>query len=159
MLLVTAILFALHPSFTCARAADATPRQVFDRAWELVKQKYYDPTFNGQSWDALKQTCGAQIATADDAHKSIQDLLGRLDNPSTVFLDQKAFASRPVNASAKIVGIGINLQRTKDGSKLLVTRTIQGGPAELAGIEAGDEMIQMDGHESKGMSPEHARIR
>ncbi|MGC5231002.1 PDZ domain-containing protein, partial [Klebsiella pneumoniae] len=51
---------------------------------------------------------------------------------------------------------GINLQQSKETKHLVVTRTIEDGPAETAGIKAGDEIVGIDGLNAIGMTPEQA---
>lgn len=139
-----------------AQSHRSQPQEIYHRAWQLVRDNYYDGSFNHKDWNELEHKYDNDIRTTSDAHKCIKLMLQTLNDPYTRFLDPKAFQDENDAIDAKIVGIGINLQQSKDQQKLIVTRTIEGGPAELAGIRAGDEMIAVDGLSSIGLTPEQA---
>lgn len=48
------------------------------------------------------------------------------------------------------VGVGIEL--TKKADKILVVRTIPGGPSEAAGVQPNDEVVAINGRPAQGMS-------
>jgi carboxyl-terminal processing protease len=157
---VTAALAALFliliiPSqATYAHHGDA--RAIYHQAWELVKDNYYDPTYNGHDWNELEHKYDSQIKNVDDAFRSIKLMLAGLNDPYTRFLDPRAFQDENDAIDAHIVGIGVNLQQSKDQSHLVVTRTIEGAPAEKAGITSGDEIVTIDGVTALGITPEQA---
>ncbi len=132
------------------------PSEIYHRAWQLVKDNYYDPSFNGVNWKELEHKFDSKMDTVDDAHKYIKVMLKSLNDPYTRFLDVKAFQDENDAIDAKIVGIGITLSQTKDKSKLLITRTIEEGPAEQAGVKAGDEIVAIDNSNAVGITPEQA---
>lgn len=132
------------------------PDEVYHRAWQLVKDNYYEPGFNGVNWKELEHKFDNKMETLDDAHKYIKVMLKSLNDPYTRFLDIRAFQDENDAIDAKIVGIGINLQQTKDKTKLLITRTIEDGPAEQAGVKAGDEIVAIDNANAVGITPEQA---
>ncbi|MBO4939341.1 MAG: PDZ domain-containing protein [Oscillospiraceae bacterium] len=55
------------------------------------------------------------------------------------------------------VGIGISIQMMEDGSGLLVVKVNEGGPAEEAGMLAGDVIVRIEGQSTEGMSTSDAR--
>ena len=83
-------------------------------------------------------------------------MLEALNDPYTRFLDPRAFQDENDAIDARIVGIGINLQLNKESGKLIVTRTIEDGPAEQSGIKIGDEIVGIDNISAVGMTPEQA---
>lgn len=137
-------------------ARHSQPLEIYHQAWELVKDNYYDPTFAGQNWDGFEHKYDDQIRSTSDAYKAIKLMLQSLSDPYTRLLEPRAFQDENDAIDAHIVGIGINLQESKDLSHLIVTRTIENGPAEIAGVRAGDEIVAIDGREAAGMSPEQA---
>ena len=86
-------------------------------------------------------------------------MLEALNDPYTRYLDPRAFQDENDAIDARIVGIGINLQQSKDQQHLIVTRTIEAGPAETVGVRAGDEIVGIDGTSAIGMTPEQAADR
>lgn len=139
-----------------AQGHRSQPQEIYQRAWQLVRDNYYEPTFNGQSWSAWEHKFDGQIRTTAEAHKAIKIMLESLNDPYTRFLDPRAFQDENDAIDARIVGIGINLQQSKDRQKLVVTRTIDNSPASEAGVLAGDEIVAIDGQSAIGLTPEQA---
>lgn len=139
-----------------AQGHRSQPQEIYHRAWQLVRDNYYDSSFNHRDWAELEHKYDSQLHTTQDAFRCIKVMLETLNDPYTRFLDPKAFQDENDAIDAHIVGIGINLQQSKDLTKLIVTRTIEDGPAEESGIRAGDEIIGIDGNSAIGMTPEQA---
>lgn len=133
------------------------PRDVYHKAWELVRDTYYEPTFHGQNWSSWEHKYDGDIKTVADAHKSIKVMLESLKDPYTRFLDPQSFRDENDAINAKIVGIGINL--VQKGDRLIVTKTIANSPAQNAGLKEKDEIVAIDGHSAVGLSPEQAADR
>lgn len=139
-----------------AQGHRSQPQEIYQRAWQLVRDNYFDSGFNGQNWSAWEHKFDGQIHNTADAHKAIKSMLESLNDPYTRFLDPRAFQDENDAIDAKIVGIGINLQQSKDQNHLIVTRTIEGSPADQAGINSGDEIVSIDGSSAIGLTPEQA---
>lgn len=133
------------------------PKNIYHKAWKLVYENYYEADYNGVNWKNLEHKYDRDIRTVEDAHKYIKVMLKTLHDPYTRFLDPKAYKDESNAIDAKIVGIGINLMQKN--SKLMITRTIEEGPAEEAGVLAGDEIIGIDGRNAVGITPEQAAER
>lgn len=131
-------------------------RQIYHRAWELVKDNYYDTNFNGVNWYDYEHKYDSQISSSDDAYRAVKKMLEALNDPYTRFLDTRAFQDENDAINSHIVGIGINLQQTKDQTHLIITRTIEDSPAEKAGLRAGDELIAIDNTCALGITPDQA---
>ncbi len=151
-----ASVFVLSMAYQPAQGHRSQPQETYHRAWQLVRDNYFDSTFNNHDWDQLEHKYDGQIRTTEDSFKYIKVMLETLNDPYTRFLDPKAFQDENDAIDARIVGIGINLQQSKDSGKLIVTRTIEDGPAEQAGIRAGDEIVSIDGMNAVGFTPEQA---
>lgn len=70
-------------------------------------------------------------------------------DPYTVYYTPEEFADFMQSSSGVSYGIGVIVGKTDDGA-LLVSRVISGGPAERAGIEAGDLITEVDGEPVAG---------
>src|ERR1700733_9485258 len=151
-----AAIFILSLSYQPAQGHRSQPQEIYHRAWQLVRDNYYDPSFNNRDWNELEHKYDGQIKSNDDAFKYVKVMLENLNDPYTRFLDPRAFQDENDAIDASIVGIGINLQQSKDNGKLIITRTIEDGPAEKAGLRAGDEIVGIDGLNAIGMTPEQA---
>jgi carboxyl-terminal processing protease len=154
--LFLASIFILSLTYQPAQGHRSQPQEIYHRAWQLVRDNYYDPSFNNRDWNELEHKYDAQIKSNDDAFKYVKVMLENLNDPYTRFLDPRAFQDENDAIDARIVGIGINLQQSKDNGKLIITRTIEDGPAEKAGLRAGDEIVGIDGLNAIGMTPEQA---
>ncbi len=135
------------------------PVDIYHRAWQLVRDNYYDANFNGRNWSELEHKFDSQIKTTADAHKYVKVMLESLNDPYTRFLDPRAFQDENDAIDARIVGIGINLTQSKDLQRLIINRVIEGGPAEQSGVKSNDEIAAIDGFNATGMTPDQAADR
>lgn len=153
-ILLIVLMLGMH---TCVLAAQLKPREIYHRAWALVRDNYFDPTFNGVDWSSFEHKFDDRIRTEADAEKYTREMLWTLKDPSTGFLNRKALEDNRSKRLARIVGIGINLKSMNND--LVVTRTVVSGPAELAGVKAGDVIVAINGASSIGITPEQAAQR
>lgn len=84
----------------------------------------------------------------------LQRWLASLNDPYTRFLDPKEFAEETSSIQGSLKGIGIQIA-VKDG-KLMVIAPLEGTPAERAGIIADDEILEIDGVSTKGITVDKA---
>jgi carboxyl-terminal processing protease len=150
----TLICISLTTVFQPALGHRSQPIESYHRAWQLVRDNYYDARFNGHNWSEFEHKYDSQIKTSADAHRYIKVMLESLNDPYTRFLDPRAFQDENDAIDAHIVGIGINLRQ--DNQHLIVARTIEDGPAEKAGVRKEDEIVAVDGNNAIGMTPEQA---
>ena len=54
------------------------------------------------------------------------------------------------------VGIGMSFRQRKDNGEAEIMQVYEGGPAEEAGLQAGDKLVAFDGHPLDGMSSDEA---
>lgn len=137
-----------------AQGYKSGPKDIYHQAWSLVRDNYYDASFNNQNWGSWEHKFDNDIHTVPDAHKAVKTILESLKDPYTRFLDPRAFQDENDAIDSRIVGIGINLLQKEN--KLIVTRTIDGSPAANAGLREKDEIIAIDGTNSVGFTPEQA---
>ncbi|HYT60558.1 MAG TPA: S41 family peptidase [Haliangiales bacterium] len=75
-------------SFTARMEVDevAERRQVFEEAWRVMKNRFYDPKMHGVDWAAAKQTYEPlleNVADADELHTVIMQMIGELNASHT----------------------------------------------------------------------------
>lgn len=133
------------------------PSDLYDNVWRLINAKYVDQTNNMQDWDTWRHKYDKYIQTDEDAYVAIGTMLTSLDDPYTKFLDPKDFAEETSSIRGSLKGIGIQIA-TKDG-KLMVIAPIEDSPAEKAGLLAEDEIIEIDGVSTKGITIDKAADR
>jgi len=130
-------------------APDKAAQQNFDaivfdwsRTWaevmQLVKEKHY------KVQDPQKGMV-----------KGINEFLSHLD-PHSAFLDPETYTKMIESTSGEFYGVGIvidNTRKTKD-KQLIVVDVISDGPADKAGIEPGDKIVEVGGEPLEGMATE-----
>jgi carboxyl-terminal processing protease len=126
----------------------------FDSAWSRIHNTYYDTTFKGMSWPAVRDELrprAGQASTPDELRAVLTEMLERLGDShfaiipaaSADALDPDAVRS---GAAATPGTAGIEL-RVVDGA-LVVTRVAAGSGAAAAGIRTGWAMESVDGREA-----------
>lgn len=130
------------------------PRELYHKAWELVRDNYYDATFTGQNWSSWEHRYDTDLRTPEDAQRCIKAMLDSLKDPYTRFLNEQAFKDENDAIDSRIVGIGINL--IQRDNRLVITRTIDNSPASNAGLLQYDEIIAIDGKPCVGFTPDQA---
>ena len=143
------LLAAIPPA---SAAADVAPAPATNKAapplpWEevrmladvmqLVKEQYVEPV------DDKTLIKGA-----------IRGLLGNLD-PHSDFLDKDAYSDMQSLTSGEFNGIGIDVGEDDDGA-IVVVAPIDGTPAARAGIQSGDELLEVNGTSLDGLSLDQA---
>lgn len=131
-----------------------TPQDLYDYVWKNVNSKYVDQTNNEQNWARWRHKYDASIKSQEDAYVAIATMLASLNDPYTRFLDPKEFAEETSSIQGSLKGIGIQIA-VKDG-KLMVIAPLEGTPAERAGIIADDEILEIDGISTKGITVDKA---
>lgn len=78
---------------------------------------------------------------------TVNGILENLD-PHSVYIPKKDYAHNADDMRGAFIGIGVSFYIYKDS--IAVIRPITGGPAEMAGIKAGDRIIYADGRKLFG---------
>jgi carboxyl-terminal processing protease len=134
-----------------SRVSLSAPQALYDHAWKIVKDTYYDPRYDGQDWKRWQHKYDGLLKTNDDAHKAIETMLDSLGDPYTRFLNRDAFDEEKSQIEAHLFGVGMQLGMNKE-HKIVVIAPIDGTPAYHAGIHPGDEIIEVDSKSVKGQS-------
>ena len=86
--------------------------------------------------------------------KSLDGMLYELRDPYSTFLPPDRFARLNETTSGNYAGLGIEVD-LRDGW-LIVVAPIPGGPAERAGVQSGDRIIEIGGKQTRGWTNEEA---
>lgn len=131
-----------------------TPAEVYDKAWTLIKDNFYLESYStppaSQDWNRWRKRYEGKLKSEDDAYKAIQTMLGSLGDPYTRFLDKEAFDDEKSHIKANLAGVGIQLGLNKE-HKTVVIAPIEDSPADKAGIQSGDEILEVDSKPIKGL--------
>lgn len=134
-----------------------SPQQLYEQVWKLVNTKYVDQTNNSQNWAIWRHKYDDVIKTEEDAYVAIATMLASLDDPYTKFLNPRDFAEETNSIKGSLKGIGVQIG-VRDG-KLYVIAPMEDTPGERAGLQAEDEILQIDGVDTKGISVDKAADR
>jgi carboxyl-terminal processing protease len=159
LLLICQIVF-FSPWWTPTAWALTDNQQLFSEAWRIVDRAYLDDTFNHQNWwlvrqNALKKPLKDRAAT----YSAIRTMLESLDDPFTRFLSPEEYRSLKVNTSGELSGVGLQISLDSETGALEVVAPIAGSPADKAGIQSRDRILEIDGTLTSQLSLDEAATR
>jgi len=114
----------------------------FDDVWQTINDTFYDPTFGGLDWAAVKKELRPRVeaaASADEARGVIRDMLARLNRSHFALLSYSVADALPgpaaVPADVRVAAEGVLITRVTDADAL------------RAGLGAGQVLLTIDGRE------------
>jgi len=132
-------------------------KDLVDEVWQNIYYRYVDGTFNQVDWQAVRKEYLSKFYTDDKAaYKSIREMLKKLEDPYTRFMDPEEFKNMQVDTSGELTGIGITISQDEKTKQLVVIAPIEDTPAFKAGILAKDIILEIDGKNAKGMDTNDA---
>lgn len=111
--------------------------QLFENVFRRVQNDFVDPVSDSALY-----------------RKSLDGMLYELNDPYSTFLPLDRFARLNETTSGNYAGLGLETD-LRDGW-LIVVAPIPGGPAEHAGLQPGDRIIEVMGKSAKGWTSEEA---
>jgi carboxyl-terminal processing protease len=134
-----------------------SPKELVDEVWQIIDKSYVDGTFNQVDWKAVRNDYLNRTYTSDEeAYKAIREMLKKLDDPYTRFMNPEEFKNMQVETSGELTGVGIQLTQDEKTKKLVVISPIEDTPAFTAGILAKDIISKIDGKITEGMDTNQA---
>ena len=129
------------------------PKETVDEVWQIINHQYVDSTFNKTDWLKIRQEYvnDASYDSKEDAYKAIREMLGKLEDPYTRFMNPEEFKNMRIDTSGELTGVGIQIAKDEKTDRLLVISPIEDTPAFEAGILAQDVIVKIDGTDTKGM--------
>lgn len=129
-----------------------SPKELVDEVWQVIDKRYVDSTFNQQDWTAVrKDYLDRKYEKNEDAYEAIREMLEKLEDPYTRFMDPEEFQNMKIDTSGELTGVGIQLAQDEETKKLVVVSPIEDTPAFRAGIQSKDVISKIDGQTTKGM--------
>jgi carboxyl-terminal processing protease len=134
-----------------------SPKELVDEVWQIVDKQYVDGTFNQVDWKAIrKDYLNRNYATKEEAYKAVREMLKKLGDPYTRFMDPEEFKNMRIDTQGELTGVGIQLAADEKTKKLTVIAPIEDSPAAKAGILAKDIITKIDGKTTDGMAVDQA---
>lgn len=125
-------------------------QRLFDNVWLTIRNNYYDPSLNHQSWARWKEHYRGKIRTDEDAKVAIDSMLASLDDPYSKYMDKSEYTEQNTSIDSKITGIGVNIASVS--GKVQIINVMDGTPAQASNLQAGDVILDINGKDVKGLS-------
>lgn len=106
-----------------------------EQAWEIILSQYVE---------------NDQIDTEALAQGAIEGMLEALGDPYAAFLDAETYQLSLQGLEGEFEGIGAYV--TSEDDQLIIVAPIAGSPADVAGIRAGDIVLEIDGQPTEEMN-------
>jgi carboxyl-terminal processing protease len=136
-----------------ASLSDNNQKKLIDEVWQIIDKTYVDGTFNQVDWQAIrKEYLNRSYTNNQQAYDAIKEMLGKLDDPYTRFMDPEEFKNMQIDTSGELTGVGIQLSQDEKTKQLVVISPIEDTPAFDAGIQPQDLLLKIDGKSTEGMS-------
>ncbi|MFN4195573.1 MAG: peptidase S41, partial [Thermosynechococcus sp.] len=106
-----------------------SPKELVDEVWQVIDREYVDATFNGNDWRAVRREFLSRNYTKpEDAYKAAREMLERLNDPYTRFMDPEQFRSMQIETSGELTGVGITITQDEKTKEITVVSPIEGSP-------------------------------
>ncbi len=145
--LLTFVLFSLSANFTKAQGKDELSAKdrikVFEKVWDLINDRYYDPKLNGVNWVGVKtkyQPLIEKTVSDEEFYNILKQMTGEMNDAHTRFLTPRE-AVEFKKKEATTVGILL----TNLNGKTIVERVLEESEAAKANIKAGMLVRTIDG--------------
>ncbi len=122
---------------------DTEKAEIFEQAWRLQRDNFFDPNYNGVNWQAVHDAYAPRIAgarTADEMRRLLNLMVGELNASHSGI-------SAPFGGATPATGrLGLRFDRAEyeRAGKLRVTEVIPLAPAALAGIKTGEYLLAVE---------------
>ncbi len=122
---------------------------VFDQAWRLLRDNFFDPDFNGVDWNAARAKVEPFIVgsrTPDEMRRIASLMIGELNASHLGINAPPAGAGGGATGGVGHLGLDFDRAAYESAGRLEITRVVTLGPAALTtAIQRGDYLVAIDG--------------
>ncbi|HLG97096.1 MAG TPA: S41 family peptidase [Bryobacteraceae bacterium] len=131
----------------------AERKQVFDEAWRVMRNRFYDPKMHGVNWAAAKDTYEpllGNIADTEELHNVIMEMIGELNASHTGISGGGTLPGEPARERIQTRFPGFNLQPDASGY-YKISYIYRKGPADhdYIKLSPGDFVLAVNGKDLK----------
>lgn len=127
--------------------------QSFDQVWETIRDRHFDPTYNGTDWNAVRAEFRPKVEaaqTVEESRAAIGGAIERLRQSHFGIIGREAYEDLTPGAAeasaTDIAGPGsTGIQPRPYQGKALVFRVEPGSPADAAGVKPGWLIERVEG--------------
>lgn len=159
-LLVLTQLRCATPSPSAEKAPQAaSPSQLVEEAAAIIERESLDAA--RADWNSVRGAIPRDVATVEDAHAAIRDMLAKLQAPSErLLIPSQAAALMGELDGGEGVGVGLpellSIDVDEKTHLLMVVAPLPDSPAARAGLKPRDIIEAIDGRPTKGLWLEQA---
>ena len=121
----------------------ATREQAFDFVWHRIDEAYVDPDLHGLDWKKTGQDFRPKVllASSDELFwKRLDDMVAELGDAHTRVLSPAQYLA---DEEKYAISLGLHIDLLRD--EIVVMNVFPGSPAEKAGLEKGNQILEIDG--------------
>ncbi|MGB2924024.1 MAG: S41 family peptidase [Limnothrix sp.] len=127
-------------------AMEDSPKTLIDEMWQIVHSESVAKDFDAEAWVELRtELLDQKYDSYDAAYRTIRQSLETLGDPYTRFLDPDQFESLTSQTTGELSGIGIRMEIDDVTKMLTVTSVLENSPAAASGLQAKDQIVQING--------------
>jgi carboxyl-terminal processing protease len=122
--------------------------------------KSADLSLLNQELVTVDRDFGKDVSEREIAYSAIAGIMRALNDRWTVFMTPDEYKSLNQNLEGGgFPGVGIVIDTDPQTKSLLVTQVVEGGPAQKAGLQAGDIIVTIDGKTTAGLAvPDESKL-
>jgi carboxyl-terminal processing protease len=138
------LCLAVAPLATSQTTPGALWQETFDVVWRTVKDKHYDPKFNGVDWDKVRAAYHprvSEVKSEQELYALLQQMIGELGQSHFNIIPREALVEDKKEEPSSGT-IGVEVKHVDDLA--LITRVEENSPAARAGLRAGFAVKQID---------------
>lgn len=140
----------ITPTPTIVITPSAQQLEIFDELWQIVRDEYLYPDFNGLNWNAIRDDYRSQIEagmTDDNFYLAMDEMISRLGDDHSVYLSpMEAREEDAIYAgNSDYVGIGVLVSSIPERNRAVILTVFPGSPANEAGLQPRDSILTVDG--------------
>jgi len=107
--------------------------------------------------DVMSYVSNAYVDSLNDStlfRRAVDGLLLELHDPHSVFLGPERLARLEESTTGRYAGVGVQIDVRDDW--ITIVSPLPGTPAEAAGVETGDRIVEIEGKSTKGWTSDEA---